>query len=725
MKAATPTARAPRPPSAQCKRAPRAPHAAVSTAVSETKLRRHLSEVEMRLRDIDDDTKRIQMHHEQELATLEKDNTRLHDRLEELRMEECMTPAETRAMQEHTDLSHGALGHHGGSKLLGATSAKYLSTKAEVEAKWRECAHAEQQVEEVRRQLTVLRQRRQALKREVLSTRASAGAKMSAAQRFKVQAREQLRGLEEQAAREQERFSNMVFEAKRTRSAIDALLVKQTGNEKMYNKRYDALLDKRKEMAYLMEVYNCLCEERQRVNAEVQEVKAYLAEESSQYEAAFQELLGVADENATVKAANQEKMEKLRGLIRQTKAEREALEAQNKETKAAFDRHRQRRVGRLVNNSSSREEAGRPSSGSGERNAAHRLSDNDSPENDDGNTHDRSGAETSLGSTTITALDGRAQQVREFEDYFQRLASIVQSDAIEDVVGFIEVAADERYHCFDEMNALKRDIAELTAEKAALKAQLTHGGTIPRASASAANRSREAGEAGVGAAAAVAAADVHPPASPTASLAALAKVTSIEELAAAAAEPASVQVGRRKTEPGVSPLRSSSASSPPAPAGSVTQDSARRAKRMRELQVELNKTRDAAIEEEQQHEECDAVLAQVIAQVNEVFRGLGCSAAELRAATGLEGVQPSTLLTSLSLVEQRTEAYLLAYSRGQHLQQQQDEQHRQNAESEGAAASPVGVHNAARPLLRRPDLLPKAKGGAAVHVTSQQLPRLY
>lgn len=711
MKSAAAT-RAPRPPSSQHKAQPSSAAATAapqqvsgSTAASETQLRRRLAEVEMRLRDVDDDAKRIQIHHEQELATLERDNKQLRYRLEELRMEECMTPAEARAMQTHVTLSHGADGHPGESKLLGATSLKYQTAKAEVEAKRKECALAERQLADVRQQLAELRLRRQQLKQQVFSTRASAGAKMAAAQNYKVQVREQLRGLEEQVAREQERFSNMVVEAKQMRAAIDGLLVNQTGNEKIYSKRYGALLDKRKEMAYLMEVCNSLCEERQQVHAEVQDMKTYLAEENTQYEAAFQELSGVAEENAAVQAVNREKMEELRRLILHTKAEREALEAENAHRKAALQRHQQqqRNAARRLN--------GADSSGS-ERDFIRRAP----AEDDEGEGLRGGGGGGNAGEMSSSSgsdvLDGNAQQVREFEGYFQQLADIVQSDAIDDVVSFIDVAADERYRCFDEMNALKRDIAELTATKASLKAQLAHGGTSIATPSPAAVDTVSASLSG--AAAVTVAGNVEaPPQSPTASLAALAEVESIDALAVAAVDPTSV--------PPVRPF-DGVADPPPSAAAAAASAAAQRAAHMRKLQAELDAARDAVAEQTQQQEECAAVLSQVVAQVSDAFHGLGCSVSELRAATGLEGVQHTTLLPSLSIVEQRTEEYLLAFSRGQ---RQLQEEHTVQMWGEPAAASGGHGegHHAARTVLRRPDLLPKSKAGPAVHVATQQLPR--
>lgn len=722
--AATAPPRVPHVPSAQSRgpaRGEDAPPTAGGTVASETQLRRRLAEVEMRLRDIDDDERRMQVHHEQELATLEKENKSLLDRLEVLRMEECMSPEEARAIQTHVHLAQGVVAgaapdHKGESRLLGATSAKYQQAKAVVEAKRKECAQAEQQLAEARQRLAELRRRRQTLKQEIFSTRASAGAKMAAGERYKVQVREQLRGLEEQVEREQERFSGMVVEAKRTRTAIDALLVSQTNNEKMYSRRYDALLEKRREMAFLMEICNSLAEERQQVTAELQEVKAYLAEENRQYEAAFQELSAVADENAAAQTANREKSEELRRLTLQTRAEREALEVQNDETKAALERQRHRHVTRRLNDAAvggpymdtSNSGGGRDG---GEPNFIRRLSDEDDAQSRNGD--DVNGVETSFGSSSSssggssTAADGHAQQIREFEDYFRKLADVVQSDAIDDVVGFIDVAADARYRCFDEMNALKRDIAELTAEKAVLQAQLARSGT----SFDAAHSNGAAAAVVTGASSSnnnandaltVAGEDAPPasPTSPTACLAALAEVTSIEELTAAAAAPAAPQT----VEP-VRRLRDAS-SGKGAAADTAAQAAEKRTERMRWLLAELDEVREAVGQQEQQREESTAVLSQVIAQVSDAFRGLGCSVAELRTMTGLEGVQRSTLLPCLSIVEQRVEEYLVAYSRGQR------------------DSSPWHARgSAARTVLRRPDLPPKTRGECGAQVAPQQLPR--
>lgn len=679
--------------------------AAPSTAVvSETQLRRRLAQVEMRLRDMDEEAKRARVLQEQELAKVERDNVRLREQLERLRMGECMSPAEARALMTH--LQHqqtaGAPAGRAESKLLSSTGLKYQSAKAEVEERRRECVQDEQRFATARARLVELRGARREVKRRSRAFEVPAALRAATADTYRAHIHEQLRGLEEQVGREQERFSEMANTAKQVRLSIDALLINQTGNEKLYRERYDALLTKRREIAYLMEVCNLLCEERQAVVAELQHMKLNMAEENHRYEAAFEELSGVLDENAKAQGANRTKLEELRRLIAQTRGEREALEGDNAAAKAAIDRQRRRTTARRTRDDSS---------------VAGSSAYNDKSGTTDVRV-DESGEQSRPASGG--SADGNQQQIRVLDDYYHRLANIVQSDAIEDVIGFMDAAADERYKSFDEMNAIKRDMATLEAERAALEVELS-GGISATAAAAAAARAASY----VSAAASVTGGgDATPrdgtgvaalPLTSTSALAALAGAHTLEALTAVTASVAKSGAGSV------------------VPGAAVSQE---RSARMAGLLDDLGCTRDRVFEEEESQEAGAAVLAQVVAQVREAFCGLGCSVDELRAITGLSGVQLSTLLPCLALVEQRTSEYLLAFAREQQrqqhrLQQQQLFLHASGEWSEAhanaaaaASAASATSRNAARSILRRPDLLPRVPHGAvSAVITRQTLPR--
>ncbi|CAJ1986205.1 hypothetical protein conserved [Leishmania donovani] len=644
---------------------------AAVAAMPETQVRRRLAEVETRLRDMEEEARRTRVLQEQEIANLEHDNVKLRERLEAIRMEECMSLAEARALQGHTSyqLTGGAPASHAESKLLGSTTIKYQNAKAEVQRRRRECAQAERQLAEARTRLADVRKARKELKGRSLAAEMSASMRVAAADNYRTLIHERLRGLEEQVAREQERFNSIATEAKQARIEIDALLVSQTSNEKMYRHWYDALLAKRREMAFLMEVCNLLCEERQQVVAELTEVQARMAEQSHQYEAAFDELTGVQDENAKTQAANCEQLEELRRLIAQTRTEREALEEENRCTKTAMERQRRRTVGHRLKeeaNTTTTSAASRGSSAiDGEcgivaAGEAERVGD-------DGGAELRTPESES-------SLDGNQQQIRMFDDYYRKLSAIVQSDAIEDVAGFMDAAADERYKVFDEMNAIERNMVALETEKAALVAQLSRVGgirpaTVPKSA--------------------------QQPFTPTA-LATLAGADTLEDLTAVTT---AVAAGK---------------SSGTGALGASTDGTQERCNRMADLLDDLGATRDLVFEQQEEQETSAAVLEQVVAQVNQVFRGLGCSVDELRALTGMEGVQQTTLLQCLAMVEQRASEYLIAYSR---------RQRKRSSQATGARASPPS-RDAARTILRRPDLLPKTqKNAVEATVMQQALPR--
>ncbi|KAG5507507.1 hypothetical protein JIQ42_07805 [Leishmania sp. Namibia] len=700
MKGAAPQARTPRLPlSARSNpnsttTTTRAGAAAAVAAMSETRVRRRLVQIEAQLRDMDEDARRIRALQDQEIESLERDNKRLRERLEVIRMEECMSLAEARALQEYTD-HHRTAGAPAGcaeSKLLGSATLKYQHAKAEVQKLRRECAQAERQLVEARGHLVDVRNRRKELKRRSVTAEMSAAARIAAADNYRALIHERLRSLEEQVAREQERFNHLVTEAKQVRSDVDALLVNQTSNERIYRSRHDALLAKRREMAYLMEVCNVLCEERQHVVAQLTGLQARMAEESRQYETAFDELTGVQSESAKTKAANREQLEELRRIIAQTRAEREALEEENRCAKAAIQGQRRRTIRCRLNDVASAASTSQASLGCiaiGESSGVAVAGRAGVVEGD--------GSEGLRTPDSLLSLDSSQQQIRMFEDYYRRLCTIVQSDAIEDVTGFMDAAADERYKSFDEMNAIKRDMAALEAEKAALMAQLSGGGGARAAALF-------FGAGGPEAPAKVSE-PLWQPFTPTSSLAALASADTLEELASVTARVAAAKSGC------------------PSASGTSTDGTQERAARMASLLDDLGATRDLVSEQEDEQEASAAVLAQVVALVKEVFCGLGCSTDELRALTGLEGVQQSTLLQCIAMIEQRASEYLIAYS----LQQQRLQSQTSGAWSEAqakAAVAAFSVRNAARTLLRRSDLQPRAaKNAVAATLASQALPR--
>ncbi|GET85966.1 hypothetical protein, conserved [Leishmania tarentolae] len=637
--------------------------AGAAAAVQETQLRRRLAEAEMRLRDMDEEERRIGVLQEQEIAKLECDNAKLRERLEEIRMEECMPPAESHAFQDDTkrQLTGGAPASRAESKLLGSTTLKYQHAKAEVERRRRECAQAERQLTDSRTRLADLRKARKELKGQSVSAEMSAAVRVAAADNYRERIYERLRGLEEQVAREQERFNSIVTEAKQARSDIDALLVSQTSKEKINQYWCDALLGKRREMAYLIEVCNLLCEEREQVVADLTEVQARMTQESDQYEAVFDELTGVQDENAKAQTSNREQLDELRRLIAQTRAEREALEKENRDAKISMERQRCRTVGRRLN-----DEANQDGSAVGEECSTAAAGDAEHA-GDDCDAELRTSESASL-------FDGDQQQMRMFEDYYRKLSAIVQSDAIEDVAAFMDTAADERYKVFDEVNAIKRNTGALETEKASLMAQLGRGGGVGPSAVSE---------------------SVQQQLSP-AVLATLSEAGTLDTLAMA----------KDAMEAGKSGCSSV--------LGASRNDTQERCRRMVDLLEDLGTTRDLVFENQEGQEASATVLAQVVAQVNEVFRGLGCSVGELRALTGMEGVHPTTLLQCLAMIEQRASEYLLAYSR---------QQQRRLPQAEGAVAA-LPSRNAARTLLRRSDLAPKTRRNVvAATVRQHALPR--
>ncbi|KAG5511231.1 hypothetical protein JKF63_07173 [Porcisia hertigi] len=645
---------------------------ALAVVGSETQGRRRLAQIEMRLRDMEEEAKRIRVLQEQEIAILERENTKLHMRLEAVRMEECMSPAEARTLQIYNAAQRtpGASNDSAAeSKLVGSTALKYQNAKADVQRRRRECAQMERQLAEAKARLADLRRSRRDLKRQSSKAEVAAALRVAAADDYRTQVYERLRGLEEQVGREQERLIDIVSEAKQVRSEIDALLMSQATHEKMYLAQHDALLMKRREMAFLIETCNLLCEERQHVVAGLTEMQARLAEASQQYEAAFVELTGVQDENTKAHETNRNQLGELRRTIAQTRAEREKLEEEEKKNhvKASMELQERRRA-----------------TGEGGKSLVRQsTTERQTPDN-------------------ASLLDDSHHQAIDFEYYYRQLSSIVQSDVIEDVAGFMDAAADEHYKVYDEINAIKRDIVALETEKAARLAVLKERNGVHTATSVSASAKANTPANGS-----------DPARQPHTSTSVLLALASAKTFEAYNTVPAGKNGGSSAPE-------------------TLTDRTQERSVRMGKLLDDLGTTRELLFEQEEEQESSGAVLAQVITQVREVFHGLGCSVDDLRALTGLEKVQQGTVLQCLGLIEERVSEYLLVYSREQQqLFSQATGSWSETSSSNTAAAAAAAAgtasflsRNAARTLLRRPDLPPKAKkNGVAQTVKQRTLPR--
>lgn len=618
-------------------------------SAAELQLRRRLSEVELQVRDLEEDSIRRRSHHELEMVSLKTENSTLREQLEAIRMEECMPESKDQRYGSKVDDAAVQI-TNADSKLLAATSRKYQEAKEEVDRRRVECLAAERLFAAVRKDYAALRARRNAAKRQVFATKAASSAKSLAADHFRSQIHEQMRGLEEQVEREHERLSNLATEAKDVRGEIDGLLIYQSRHELGYQQQCDALLLKRKEIAFLIDVCILLTEERKHILADIEEIERVKQEEDARYEMSFQELMGVAEESLRARAANTERVEELRRQIAKTQTDREALERQNSAFKAKLDK-RQRRAAKSQRGSRVRapeesHESSRVATPFGE------LRDGRASE---AKSVDSSSCAGSAESGEVGTMV--QEEIREYEKYFNRLVDIVQSDQIADVVEFIDAAAEERFRTFHDMNHLQKSIDDLRKERAALRKKLRGYTSRP---------SR--------------------------------KETSSSVIASAVA----------------AARADGSADSSIVSDEHAEKDETRR-ERMLAMQAKLDTTKSTTVLNKMNADDSNSIIALIVEQVNEVFRGLGCRTADLQKATGLGAVQASTVTAALSIIESRVEEYLVAYAN-----KQDESNSSQKLMSSEVSGSYPQSRSVARALLRRPDLPAKLQNSA---VAPHALPR--
>lgn len=420
-----------------------------------------------------------------ELEGMEAEMKANRERIEAIRMEECMTPAQLKALQDdptedsgpaasgeaaamasssQKKASHRSLNRtrpplasastrsaHLQSvealKVIAPTTPKYRAAVEQIEALRAECAEAEARQAAARQRLSELRQQKQRVKRSAHGTTMSIALRNAALDQRMTQSREQLRGLELHVDRELVRFSAMVNEAKSLRRELDLLLIAQNQFEKNYRTREDALMEVKKEMAFLIEVATLLYEEREQEEQALAESKRIADTETDEYRKVFAELKGVLEANEATKAQNNIQLDQLHTALEAAQKERVELENANERTKAALEKRqiRSRRASSLADGGGGEDgEEGNPLTRSGDRSA---MTGDDS------------------------AAEGVQVQIREFEYYYNRLADVAESDVVDDVVQYLDRSAEVRFRCFaelqhldGEMNRLRDRLQQLHAE---------------------------------------------------------------------------------------------------------------------------------------------------------------------------------------------------------------------------------------------------------------------
>ncbi|CAD2220013.1 axonemal p66.0 [Angomonas deanei] len=370
----------------------------------------------MQLREMEEEAKRFAEQHRREVEILRNENANYKERVEDVRMEECMTPAEYAAIKRN----------EGQSKLLGSNTQKYRMARDRIEQKRAECVEQEAYLVSLRQELNEARREKRVAKRISIDAKIAANSRLYYALQMNDGTKDQLKGLEYHVDKELTRFSELVADAKRVRDSIDALLITQSRYERNYRKRENELTEKKKEMSFLIEVCNLLFQEREQHNEEQLAVKSIEANEFHSYEATFAELTAVLEQDTQAKEDCEKRIGDLTKAIRNTRTNRIALEKEN-ESKQFSQRLRQR-----LSNVDGDSESGKE--------------DRESGEDDD-------------------AAGDLSAELARYEKILTYLGEIVGSDTMEDIVAYPNDVADKRFDCFSEINRLREESAAFDVER--------------------------------------------------------------------------------------------------------------------------------------------------------------------------------------------------------------------------------------------------------------------
>lgn len=380
-------------------------------------LRVQLAQAEQQLREMKEESSRVAAQHSRELDILLLEKKSHQEKLERIRMEECMAPEDLEAICAGNGQSSAPAIE---SRLLVANNAKYQAANAMIQRKRAEAMEAASNLKAMRQHLAELQQA------HLMTSSAARGSVMAAARtdsrvaQYQSEARERLRVLEVHVSKESKNLSMMMQSAKSVRSQIETYLIAQSHFEQKYREHKDDLLDKKKEMSFLREICILIFEEREQKLFELQQLRSLAKKENEEYERSFDELKSVLTENARVQEANKEEVARLKKSIQTSRDARIALQAQNGESYEKLQRQAARR---------------------GSVGATLAASGNTSEPNE------------------------VADQIEDFESFFRRLADIVDSPQLEDVVNFLPSSAEDHFRLFSELNHVKDQIKTLQIEK--------------------------------------------------------------------------------------------------------------------------------------------------------------------------------------------------------------------------------------------------------------------
>ncbi|CCW71176.1 unnamed protein product [Phytomonas sp. Hart1] len=387
--------------------------------MEEDALRQRLTEANTHLSQMRDEEKRVLRQRQQELNNLKAENDKLRDRLEELRMLECRSYTEQNTLDS------------GGAQL---SSTRYRTARDLVQRKQNECGMAESKLGLTERHWRELRRRREQLRREALNRAAAVKTAERHSREETTQTRHRLRTLEQYIEAELERLSGMAGRAKTLWASIDALLIAEANFEKPYRLYEKNLLDKRKEMSFVVEICNLVNEERLTKLHELEQLKATVDAGSAMYKRVMDELNESLKVSESQKKDHMDKVLQLQQSLREVRRDRSRIE-QSVETFRG-------QIFRIEETQSTTSVVQSTLTGK----ESERLLE--------------------VGATAVN--DTSEEGLPNFNDYegiYEHLTQIVGSDNIEDVIGFLHNCNEMRFQLFSELNYLNEQIREIDQKR--------------------------------------------------------------------------------------------------------------------------------------------------------------------------------------------------------------------------------------------------------------------
>lgn len=282
---------------------PRPPTAGAATGGDDAKaaesLRRRLKQLETNHKDWQEQVQKELRRQKMELETLRRDNEQYKQQLNELRATEATTSS--------------------GAGSLRNPNSKGTKRSKELDAKRDTMAHLEMKIQSEEAKIRDLERQIEETRAVTKNARKSRHG-VNATQEGYDMINRQVGVLENRLDQSLVKFNDVLRQNKELRDTIDTLRGERDVFEAIYQKLEAELQEKKKEMAFIIEVSNIAYEERDNNVQVLQNLKAFAAEEMNSFAETFKELDDLLEEDRRMKEqvkariAQLEKKDKASGL---------------------------------------------------------------------------------------------------------------------------------------------------------------------------------------------------------------------------------------------------------------------------------------------------------------------------------------------------------------------------------------------------------------------------